>query len=489
MIRLPALTAERIRWHLPISNPGAGGLVRCLLTDDVEQARAQLAELLSEEPPLVLWCVCRARGWRVAPPNGFQDIADWLASHGPRVLQWDEGDGAALAPCEPPQLLRWAQLAGQSVVASRLAAACGPDGPSPQLAMLGSLHNAADWLAACGSAADDSAAVQQADFLPEWLVRWLRDLAAQPAADPNAALVAKAVAACSAAAGEATASGAPAESCGFSAGELIHQVRERWLSLDADWGKVLPLATRKLARLGELENRFDRTLETEKLESLKAFAYGASHEINNPLANISTRAQTLLREETDPERRRKLAVINSQAFRAHELIADLMLFARPPALSVAPVDLVGLADQVVAELAAEAAAQRTTLVRLPQASPVIVPADRTHLAAALKAMCVNSLEALRLGGRIEVAVQAPGDTGEGSGGAKWAEIVIADTGPGISPEVRRHLFDPYFSGREAGRGIGLGLSKSWRIVTEHGGRIDVESQPERGATFRIRLPA
>jgi signal transduction histidine kinase len=68
-------------------------------------------------------------------------------------------------------------------------------------------------------------------------------------------------------------------------------------------------------------------------------------------------------------------------------------------------------------------------------------------------------------------------------------VAVADTGPGIPNEVRRHLFDPYFSGREAGRGIGLGLSKTWRIVTEHGGRIDVDSQVEHGATFRIRLPA
>jgi len=128
-------------------------------------------------------------------------------------------------------------------------------------------------------------------------------------------------------------------------------------------------------------------------------------------------------------------------------------------------------------------------VRLPQASPVIVSADRGHLATALKAMCVNSLEALRPGGRIEIAVRASAEEAEGSGGTKWAELVIADTGPGIPPEVRRHLFDPYFSGREAGRGIGLGLSKSWRIVSEHGGRIVVESQPERGATFRIWLPA
>jgi len=489
MIRLPALTADRILWHLPLSNPGASGLLRCLLTDDSEQAGAQFAELLAEEPPLVLWCVCRAPGWRVTPPNGFEDIANWLVRHGLQVLQWEEDDRPVLAPCEPSQLRGWAQLAGQSVVASRLAAECGPDAPPSQLAMLGSLHNAADWLAKCCSAADASTAASQPDFLPKWLVQWLRDLAAQPATDPNAAAVAKAVAMAAAAAGEAAACGTALEGSDFSIGDLISRVRERWLSPDADWGKVLPMATRKLARLRDLENHFDKALETEKLDSLKAFAYGASHEINNPLANISTRAQTLLREETDPERRRKLAVINSQAFRAHELIADLMLFARPPALSMAPVDLVGLADQVVSEVAAEAAAQRTTLVRQPQASPVIVPADRVHLAAALKAMCVNSLEALRLGGRIEVAVQAPGDTGEDSGGARWAEIVIADTGPGISAEVRRHLFDPYFSGREAGRGIGLGLSKSWRIVTEHGGRIDVESQPEHGATFRIRLPA
>jgi hypothetical protein len=151
--------------------------------------------------------------------------------------------------------------------------------------------------------------------------------------------------------------------------------------------------------------------------------------------------------------------------------------------------LVDVADQVVAELAAEAAAQRTTLVRLPQASPVIVSADGVHLAAALRALCVNSLEALRLGGRIEVSVRPCTGAGADSDGARWAEIAVADTGPGIAPETRRHLFDPYFSGREAGRGIGLGLSKSWRIVTEHGGRIEVESQWQQGATFRIRLPA
>jgi C4-dicarboxylate-specific signal transduction histidine kinase len=67
-------------------------------------------------------------------------------------------------------------------------------------------------------------------------------------------------------------------------------------------------------------------------------------------------------------------------------------------------------------------------------------------------------------------------------------IVIRDTGPGIPPEVRRHIFDPYFSGREAGRGLGLGLSKCWRIVDLHGGRIDVANGASGGAEFRLVLP-
>ena len=84
---------------------------------------------------------------------------------------------------------------------------------------------------------------------------------------------------------------------------------------------------------------FEERLEQEKLAALKELAYGAGHEVNNPLANIAARAQTLLEDEVDPERRRKLIAIHRQAMRAHEMIADLMLFARPPQLNVAEFDL------------------------------------------------------------------------------------------------------------------------------------------------------
>jgi len=222
---------------------------------------------------------------------------------------------------------------------------------------------------------------------------------------------------------------------------------------------------------------FLEAVERAKLQALYQFAYGLSHEINNPLANIATRAQTLLVDESDPERRRKLATIVQQAFRAHEMIADLMLFARPPALRLEAVDLVQLADCVVGELQEQAREQGTRLTRTGESGPLLATADPTQIGVALKALVQNALEAVRVGGAVEVGV------------ASGAELSVSDTGPGIPAEIRPHIFDPFFCGREAGRGLGLGLSKAWRIAELHGGTIEVESEPGQGARLAILLPA
>jgi signal transduction histidine kinase len=224
-------------------------------------------------------------------------------------------------------------------------------------------------------------------------------------------------------------------------------------------------------------------LERLKLDALKELAYGASHEINNPLANIAARAQTLLRDESHLERRRALEAIHQQAIRAHEMISDLMLFARPPALALENVDLHKLLDQVTASVANEAAKREIGLELTPAAGELNIVADPEQLHVAIKAVITNAIEAIGRVGKVAIRVSE-----ETTGPNKRAVVEIVDTGIGISPEVREHIFDPFYSGREAGRGLGFGLSKCWRIITEHGGDIDVSSTPGQGATFTIYLP-
>jgi signal transduction histidine kinase len=235
----------------------------------------------------------------------------------------------------------------------------------------------------------------------------------------------------------------------------------------------------QLARLRELETEFEAAVERAKVAAIYNLAYGLSHEFNNPLANISSRAQALLIDEKDPERRRKLAAINAQAFRAHEMIADLMLFAKPPALDKQPLDLPALLAQAAQELQSMAAEQGTDLHLEPAPALPSLSADRAALLEAIKAVIKNSLEALGEGGSVCISTEAADD---------FLTITIADDGPGIPPEVRPYLFDPYFSGREAGRGLGLGLCKCWRIVDLHGGRIEVESEPGEGTALRLIFP-
>jgi signal transduction histidine kinase len=220
----------------------------------------------------------------------------------------------------------------------------------------------------------------------------------------------------------------------------------------------------------------------EKMESMKQLAYGASHEINNPLANIASRAQTLLMDEPDPDRRMRLAKINEQAFRAHEMIADMMLFAHPPRPEFACVDPLQIVQTVIAEMEPRASQQQTQ-IRVQSCAVEATAADATQLAMAIRALIQNSLDALQQSGTILVEVAGPTNAER-----RLLEIAVSDDGPGIPTHVMPHLFDPFYCGREAGRGLGFGLSKAWRIAELHDGEILAESPSGGGARFRLRIP-
>lgn len=263
-------------------------------------------------------------------------------------------------------------------------------------------------------------------------------------------------------------------------------------------GLVMP-AAQSSAAAGGLISTADALLAA-KLESLAEFAAGAGHEINNPLAVISGRAQLLLRDEKDPERRRDLAIIHMQAMRVHEMIADMMLFARPPLPKPAKCDLSAVVDRTIEGLRNKATPLDLTIERAGSREPTEAEVDAEQIGIAVRALIDNGLNAMRPGGRVEVELDVVEDEALQ---CDAIEITIRDEGPGIPAAEREHLFDPFFSGRQAGRGLGMGLSKAWRIVTNHGGTIEVDPQSaaaapandvaqettRRGATFVVRLPA
>ena len=222
--------------------------------------------------------------------------------------------------------------------------------------------------------------------------------------------------------------------------------------------------------------------ERQKLEALAEFAAGAGHEINNPLAIIGGRAQLLLREIEHPEHRRQLGVIVAQVKRAYEMIADIRFFARPPQPEPVVVNLVEELETLVAEQMPMMVESGVTFhVDINPAEEPLVETDPVLLHVAVNALCNNAREAAQFTqGTVWLSLQRED--------AVW-EIIVKDDGSGISEEVRSLLFDPYYSGRQAGRGLGFGLPKAWRIMQLLGGTIRYEQPVEQqGVAFMLTLP-
>jgi hypothetical protein len=446
-----------------MADRSAALLAELLLAERRWDTVPALAGGLERDPPLALWTLHWAVRRSRLEPRSARDLAEWLVEHALDVLQWPESS-RPLSPAPDSQVESFARCAGESLavaeLAARLAARDGAaDAPAAYLG--GQFHNAAEWFALAAS--DGSPGMPEEVSEP---------LAARP--DAVGHWVAQAIDILKGRLGPVEWQ-AEAASCRQWAAEEC----QAWAAPLAGIGLRLPALAARLARLGQLESRFHQALEHEKLEAMAELAAGAGHEINNPLAIIAGRAQLFLKEESDPERRRELATINAQVMRAHEMIADLRLFARPPRPEFQAVDLAALVDRVVGELAPQAAERATELRRAECPRPLVLEADPIQLSVALRALVTNALEAIGHGGHVIVTVQGAEET---------VSIRVSDDGPGITPDERRHIFDPFFSARQAGRGLGMGLPKCWRIVTNHGGRIDVESQPGQGSVFTIRLP-
>lgn len=229
---------------------------------------------------------------------------------------------------------------------------------------------------------------------------------------------------------------------------------------------------------------FEERLLRAKMEAMAEFAAGAGHEINNPIASIAGRVELLMRSETNPERRQSLAAIGGQAYRVRDMIGDAMLFGRPPKPNPVSCSLNEAIEEVVEKLQATERGQQCRF-SLELASGVVVHADPTQLRIVISSLINNSLESIQSNGTIRIHSNVT----EGDRGNRIGKFEITDNGVGLEAKDREFLFDPFYSGRQAGRGLGFGLPKSWRIIDQHNGQIEFDSRPGGPTTFTVLWPA
>ena len=241
---------------------------------------------------------------------------------------------------------------------------------------------------------------------------------------------------------------------------------------------MLQQVARMMQRQRSLEESFDTHLQRSKLAAIKQLAYGLSHEINNPLANISTRAQQLQRGEENPARAATLQRIVDQVYRAHEMIADLMFYANPPHADSTANDLVAMVQAVADTFHEEVERQAIRLEVSSATDPTIANFDAGMIEEAIRGLVRNAIEAIGCEGTIVISIETDGNQ---------VAIHVADSGPGVSEEAKKHAFDPYFSGREAGRGLGLGLCRAYRIAKIHHGDVSLAGGPT-GCVATLTFP-
>jgi len=265
--------------------------------------------------------------------------------------------------------------------------------------------------------------------------------------------------------------------------EMLAFVSSAALAIDRAWmERLLGRLSEELAQgRQEMERTSVQLIEAKKQAAIGRIAAGAAHEIHTPLAVISGRAQLLLRGESNSNRRRQLNLIQAQCERISKMIKDLSLVARPQKPLIRAVDLRHLLEDVLRTCRKDVRSKRARItLKIPARLPPIA-ADGEQITQVVSHLLRNSLQAIKKAGRIAVSARllAPSKV----------EVAVKDDGCGVPAEELEKIFDPFYSAKEAGRGMGLGLSISRSIVSAHGGTIEILPARPRGLTVRIELPA
>jgi PAS domain S-box-containing protein len=212
----------------------------------------------------------------------------------------------------------------------------------------------------------------------------------------------------------------------------------------------------------------------ERLTALGEMSAGIAHELRNPMAVIAGYLSLLARKQDDAGHA-VIRDIQAEIVGMNRIISDLLTFARPTSLNRTVVNIRRLLESCI-ETVLQARSGRPSLGTVLDISDVMAPVDEVLMRQALGNLMQNAVEAMPEGGTLSVTMQVDKDL----------TIIVGDTGPGIPPENLKKVFLPFFTTKD--EGVGMGLALTHKVVTAHGGRVDIESTVNAGTKFRVVLP-
>jgi len=233
--------------------------------------------------------------------------------------------------------------------------------------------------------------------------------------------------------------------------------------------------------LTERVNLEDQLMQAEKLSSIGLLAAGVAHEVNTPLAVITSNAQMLARQmDPDDPRTRTLEKIIAQAFRASEIANNLLKFSRIGTSEYSDLDVNRVISESLSLVEPMLKAARVTVNSQLKDSLPAVYGNSGKLQQVFMNLIMNARDAMPRGGELTIATEAENST---------VHVEVSDNGVGIPADHLNKIFDPFFTTKATSRGTGLGLAVTYGIIREHSGSIQVDSVVGRGTTFRLEFPA